>query len=200
MAWASITYTFSPSTLIKSSEVNQNFLDCIVNADKGMPSGGIILWSGEIANIPTGWFLCDGNNGTPNLVGKFIQGAGSGYAVGSTGGSATMGHTHTMAHTHSYDHYHYDDHVHYGQTGPLNDGQTDSYDETNEQAGANPSHTHPFTTGSKNSAGYGQYTTSLNNTYGYAVQTGGASNGTTSDGSNTENRPPFLTLAYIMKS
>jgi hypothetical protein len=39
-----------------------------------MPKGGIIMWSGTIAAIPTGWALCDGANGTPNLSGKFIVG------------------------------------------------------------------------------------------------------------------------------
>src|SRR5690606_15095281 len=35
------------------------------------------LYSGSIANIPTGWQLCDGTNGTPDLRGKFIVGYNS---------------------------------------------------------------------------------------------------------------------------
>ena len=54
----------------------------------GIPAGGIIMWSGATNNIPSGWALCDGNNGTPNLQDKFIVGAGSSYAVAATGGSA----------------------------------------------------------------------------------------------------------------
>ena len=54
----------------------------------GVPVGGIIMWSGATNNIPSGWALCDGNNGTPNLQDKFIVGAGSSYAVAATGGSA----------------------------------------------------------------------------------------------------------------
>ena len=46
------------------------------------------MWSGATNNIPSGWALCDGNNGTPNLQDKFIVGAGSSYAVDATGGSA----------------------------------------------------------------------------------------------------------------
>src|SRR5690606_24087623 len=42
-----------------------------------VPSGGIIMWSGSIANIPTGWHLCDGDNSTPDLRDKFIIGAAS---------------------------------------------------------------------------------------------------------------------------
>jgi hypothetical protein len=40
-----------------------------------MPYGAIIMWYGTIANIPQGWALCDGNNGTPDLRNKFIVGA-----------------------------------------------------------------------------------------------------------------------------
>ena len=38
----------------------------------GFPSGGIIMWSGTIATIPSGWYLCDGTNSTPDLRNKFI--------------------------------------------------------------------------------------------------------------------------------
>jgi len=67
-----------------------------------IPSGGIIMWSGSIASIPSGWYLCDGNNGTPNLKDKFIVGAGGSYAVGATGGEAhhTLVGAELPAHTH----------------------------------------------------------------------------------------------------
>lgn len=42
------------------------------NSNSGMPTGGIIMWSGTIASIPAGWSLCDGSNGTPDLTDKFI--------------------------------------------------------------------------------------------------------------------------------
>jgi hypothetical protein len=75
-----------------------------------IPSGGIIIWSGSSASIPTGWLLCDGSNSTPDLRNRFVVGAGSTYAVGATGGSAdaiVVSHTHTATvtdptHTHSY--------------------------------------------------------------------------------------------------
>ena len=51
-------------------------------------SGMIILWSGAANAIPTGFVLCDGNNNTPDLRNRFVVGAGSGYAVNATGGSA----------------------------------------------------------------------------------------------------------------
>lgn len=37
-------------------------------------------------DIPCGWVICDGNNGTPNLINRFIVGAGNTYNVGDTGG------------------------------------------------------------------------------------------------------------------
>lgn len=41
-----------------------------------VPTGSIVMWSGTIATIPTGWALCDGTNGTPDLRERFIVGAG----------------------------------------------------------------------------------------------------------------------------
>lgn len=95
MAWAGITYLFSPSTVAKSSEVNQNFSDILAGLDKAMPSGGIIMWSGSVGSIPSGWYLCNGSNGTPDLRNRFIVGAGSTYEVGDTGGSTTHEHTYS---------------------------------------------------------------------------------------------------------
>lgn len=42
------------------------------------PLGGIIMWSGT--NVPDGWALCDGTNGTPDLRGRFIVGYDPGDA------------------------------------------------------------------------------------------------------------------------
>ncbi|MEN9868527.1 MAG: hypothetical protein RL748_4117 [Pseudomonadota bacterium] len=55
-----------------------------------IPQGVITMWSGPTNNIPTGWALCDGNNGTPNLKDRFIVGAGASYGVGATGGANTV--------------------------------------------------------------------------------------------------------------
>ena len=52
-----------------------------------IPRGSIMMWSGSIANIPSGWALCNGSNGTPNLLNRFIVGAGGVYASGDTGGA-----------------------------------------------------------------------------------------------------------------
>ena len=39
-----------------------------------IPKGVIVVWSGQSTNIPFGWALCDGSNGTPDLRGKFVMG------------------------------------------------------------------------------------------------------------------------------
>ena len=56
-------------------------------------TGMIILWSGAADAIPSGFVLCDGNNNTPNLSGKFVVGydASNGdYDVNDTGGAENV--------------------------------------------------------------------------------------------------------------
>jgi len=151
-----------------------------------MPSGGIIMWSGSIISIPTGWLLCDGSSGTPDLRDRFITGAGSTYAVGSTGGrtdAVLVAHAHAFSGTtggQSADHYHgpRDGAGNFimGNTGP-NGGFAGgaSYTNTNgtDQTGVNASdHSHVYSgvTGSEGESGTNQ------------------------------NLPPFYALAFIMKS
>jgi len=64
-------------------------------------TGIIILWYGAVAEIPIGWQLCDGTNGTPDLRDNFVISAGPTYAIDSTGGNSA--HVHVMA---------YDMHLH----------------------------------------------------------------------------------------
>lgn len=73
--------------------------------NRGIPYGGIIMWSGAIVDIPDSWALCDGNNGTPDLRNRFVVGAGDDYPVLQVGGSVTLTGTGTIAsggeHTHT---------------------------------------------------------------------------------------------------
>ena len=69
-------------------------------------TGMIILWSGAANAIPTGFVLCDGNNNTPNLSGRFVVGydaSNSDYDVNDTGGSesVTLTVNQIPAHTHN---------------------------------------------------------------------------------------------------
>lgn len=69
-----------------------------------MLKGMIIIWTGLAADIPDGWAICDGENGTPNLRAKFLRGAGLPEHIGDLGGEAKHthdftgdGHDHEMA-------------------------------------------------------------------------------------------------------
>jgi len=80
----------------------------VAPSTSGVPSGTIVMWSGSVASIPSGWKLCDGTNGTPDLSGKFIVGYSSGNedynVIGNTGGANNVtlttnqipSHSHTM--------------------------------------------------------------------------------------------------------
>lgn len=56
--------------------------------------GMILMWSGATNAVPTGWALCDGENGTPDLRDRFVLGAGGSRAPGDTGGDEE--HTHIV--------------------------------------------------------------------------------------------------------
>ena len=71
-----------------------------INGTGAVPIGGIIMWRGTTP--PSGWQLCDGSNGTPDLRGRFVVciGGDNNYAVGDTGGVDTQEqmpkHSHTV--------------------------------------------------------------------------------------------------------
>jgi hypothetical protein len=144
-----------------------------------LPSGTIVLWSGSVAAIPTGWVLCNGSNSTPDLRNRFVVGAGSTYAVGATGGSAdaiTVSHTHTATST---------------VTDPGHT-HTTTINATNNQGGG-PAW---LFMGNGGSQGTGTHTSSSQTT-GVTVATTVASTG--SSGTNA-NLPPYYALCYIMKT
>jgi len=60
-----------------------------------MVPGMIMLWYGSIETIPSGWHLCDGTMGTPNLVNKFVAGAGSWWDPLQLGGATSHDHDFT---------------------------------------------------------------------------------------------------------
>lgn len=68
----------------------------------GVPIGTIAIWSGTAENIPSGWHLCDGNNGTIDLRDKFVLGSGETYAVGSAGGEDVVSLTTSQIPEHSH--------------------------------------------------------------------------------------------------
>jgi microcystin-dependent protein len=147
-----------------------------------VPPGAIIMWSGAINDIPVGWALCDGSNGTPDLRNRFIVGAGGSYNVGNTGGSNTV--TLSSSQMPRHDH----------GSGTLTTNTTGSHNHTYLRilvaaAGASgdvaprPSSTTNETT---------SYDGGHNHTIsGYTSYAG--------SGEAHENRPPYYALAYIMK-
>ncbi len=62
-----------------------------------LPIGTIIAW--ENMSIPSGWAICNGTSGTPNLVDKFIMGAAEDGDVRTTGGATTHIHTNSSTST-----------------------------------------------------------------------------------------------------
>ncbi len=69
-----------------------------------VPYGAIIMWSGFSANIPSGWKLCNGLYGTPDLRNRFIMGAtgdGGANPAHSVGGGASTTTSASGAHSHT---------------------------------------------------------------------------------------------------
>lgn len=72
------------------------------STSSSVPQGSIIPWYGSIGNIPNGFALCDGKNGTPDLRDRFLVGAGNSYKLGNTGGVNMV--TLTIAQMPSHEH------------------------------------------------------------------------------------------------
>jgi len=139
-----------------------------------MPYGTLIMWSGAANAIPTGWALCDGTNGTPDLRDRFVVGAGKSYAVGASGGSANAiipAHSHTASST---------------VTDP---GHTHTYRTATSTAPQSGSSTQCYF------SSLNQLTTDSSKT-GITVATTVDSVGTSVTNANL---PPYLALCYIMK-
>lgn len=140
--------------------------------------GMILMWSGAVSAIPTGWHLCDGTNGTPNLRDRFVVGAGGAYSTGATGGSNSVtlttaqlpSHTHTIGtnggHSHTLKSGVYGDSLLVFPSNNQGGGKINDVRTTYETSTAG-SHSHT------------------------ATSTGGSS--------SHENRPPYYALAFIMK-
>jgi microcystin-dependent protein len=144
-----------------------------------IPAGVIVMWSGSIASIPSGWLICDGSNSTPDLRNRFIVGAGSTYSVAGTGGSAdaiVVSHTHTADST--------------TLTGSVN-GTTNTTRFSSPSGIFSGSNSTTADAGSPNTTGF--QTLNINATHTHTINSAGSS------GTNA-NLPPYYALAYIMKS
>ena len=134
-------------------------------------TGMIMLWSGSIATIPSGWVLCNGSSGTPDLRDRFVVGAGNSYAVGATGGSANA----TLV-----------SHSHTATTTATDSGHAHSFTSTAVPGGSGRSDRIGVQVGATTGIGFANITAST------SISTEGSS------GTNA-NLPPYYALAYIMK-
>jgi microcystin-dependent protein len=159
-------------------------------AAAAFPVGGIILWSGSVASIPSGWALCNGSNGTPDLRDRFVVGAGNTYAVNATGGSANaivVSHTHTASSSTVSDH----QHALFANADTGTSALTTLNEANYKQQGGN-SLLEYFIRGSSTAATLGLSSAAGSHTHSITVDTQGSS------GTNA-NLPPYYALAYIMK-
>ncbi len=171
------------SNLIDTYDNIAGILTQIPSSAPTLPSGVIVIWSGSTGSIPSGYVICDGTNGTPDLRNSFVLGAGNSYTVGQTGGSKdaiVVSHTHTAT-SNVTDPQH--QHLTLDQTAGITQNQVVG----SGGSGITPSY------GSVQNSNYmtGKAST------GITVATTNSSTGTIGSGANM---PPYYALAYIMKS
>ena len=157
-----------------------------------LPAGVITIWSGSSGAIPTGWLLCNGTSGTPDLRDKFVVGAGSTYAVAATGGSANatlVSHSHTITIT-DPGHDHTANVTDPGHTHNL-PGGTSSGGTIQTQLGVNST----ASNGVSSSNTTGITVDNVSNTTGIT-----ASSNTQGSSATNANLPPYYALCYIMKA
>ena len=190
-------------------------------SNNNLPSGIIAMWSGSSDAIPSGWNLCDGSNGTPDLRNRFIVGAGSTYQPGNTGGSDAVtlttaqmpSHTHEHslsvasagAHTHSHNFSISLSNLKCSSAGEHTHNIPIGLNETSQASSAQGSFTEvtPIKTSSSGShthaiSGSGTLSGSISSGGAHAHSISGSISNTGSDGSH-ENRPPYYALCFIMK-
>jgi hypothetical protein len=144
-------------------------------------AGMIMMWSGTIATIPSGWYLCNGSNGTPDLRNKFIIGAyqdSSGTAYTTITGSNT-------------------------QTGGTKDAIVVSH--THTATVTDPGHTHNYGQSERTQVGTDNgvaYDSEPSSAFATSSSTTGitVANSTTGSSGTDQNLPPYYALAFIMKA
>jgi hypothetical protein len=141
-------------------------------------AGMIMMWSGTIATIPSGWLLCNGSSGTPDLRNRFIVGAFSdttGVAYTTITGSNT-------------------------QTGGSKDAIVVSH--THTATVTDPGHSHNVQAGTTSSKTLQDTLNGGTNPYATTTATTGITVANSTEGSSgtNQNLPPYYALAFIMKS
>ena len=142
------------------------------------PTEMIIMWDDALSNIPSGWALCDGNNGTPNLLDRMPKQVSGSESVGDTGGQNNISLSQSQIPSHDHD------------------GPTDS----------SGGHSHNYS--SEYNAVVGSSGTDFSGTNGgggsdamdtESAHTHSVSEVDTGSGASIDNRPSYYEVAYIMK-
>jgi len=159
------------------------------------PIGAIAMWSGSAGDIPEGWQLCDGTNGSPDMRDRFIVGAGSLYSIGDTGGSkdaVVVEHTHTGntsnagSHSHGGNTSNNGNHTHGRVPGRFGDTDRGSFS-SNYSVDSD---------GRTDNAGRHSHNISTNNTGSHTHSVSVSSTGVSGV---DKNLPPYYAVAYIIK-
>jgi hypothetical protein len=186
-----------------------------------LPRGMIMMWGGHTKDIPIGWALCDGKNGTPNLLGRFIASIspsrahwqnpaphnppfGSGIVKLHPNNIPPHSHSATINVTDT-------NHQHTGRTNSMNRNHVHSHrittrqDDWNDSGGAGPSWgdgdnghfgAHHGTTNTDTNHEHDFRTSWMDrnnaHTHGITIKNSGL-------GHAFDARPYFYTLAFIMK-
>jgi len=206
------------------------------------PIGSIVIWSGAVTSVPTGWLLCNGSavsrttysslfsvtgttfgagNGTttfniPNLMDRFVVGAGSAYAQNTTGGTSTHNHTGntdgtqlslTQIPSHSHGMDNQGSHQHYVINGSVMGGGIGS----DLPSGSNYIAQRWTSSGNDNfryqlkasGSGADRGLTNVSGGHTHTIYNSGGSGGTTVAHSHpiqsASNLPPYIALGYIIR-
>lgn len=159
-----------------------------------LPTGTIVMWNGS--TIPTGWLLCDGTNGTPDLRGRFVLGSGNGAGLtarklADQGGEEN--HTLTVPEIPAHYHQYYD--VWYTESSS---GST-----IFDKQGRSVSTRDPMfgTPGRRRGSGDSDSdNTMMTELVGTSSNIGVAGSDPVTVGNSHNNMPPYYVLTYIMKS
>jgi microcystin-dependent protein len=180
----SLSSTSAANAVVRArpdGKIDPSFMPADYGLSVGIPPGGIIMWSGAADAIPSGWALCDGNGGTPDLRDRFVLGAGRDFPVGAVAGQRDV--TLTVAQMPS--------HGHSPSTGESSGVHSHQYlGHTMLRRHDIPEHA----SGLNYLTGTQQRTTETGGGHTHGVTVGA-----TGGGQSHPNMPPYYALCFIMK-
>ena len=192
-----------------------------------VPIGGIIMWSGT--EEPYGWTLCDGNNETPDLRGRFVMSStynttieigqqDANYNIHQIGGSQTVTlnvgelplHTHSIIDSINLSHNHTDyinnDTIETDMSGEHTHDWSDNY-----YGNTGTEHVDVYnldkdfneSSVERTTDTHGMHTHDVNIQHNHTIQETSTSHnhdcGYSGNGESHENLPPYYVLAFIMR-